>query len=210
MSMRLRKRLKSLAQTRGYTLAEALVTVMLVAVVTAAMSTGIAFASREMTRSMELSEAVVLQSTLKNVITNELSVTSEATVADGEQVDGTHALVDFFSVNYGDAEGASSFAVVDDAGNASAAANGSGQLAIVSGTKVKKLISGASYTNGLSASLDVGYCETAASASGESYFKAKLTIRNRQGATVVEDTFDALPHNRESLEVKTQSGTVLS
>lgn len=210
MSTRLTTLLRRLkTDKRGYTLTEALVTMLLVAVVTAAMSTGIAFAARQMTSSLELSEGVVLQSTLKNVVANELAVTSDATVANAPGSDGLYALTNFFSVNYGDVEAASQFVVIDQSGNQKASSAGFGQLAIASGSKVKKLISQASYTNGLQAQLSVAFCPASSSASSSAYFKAKLTIVNAQGKTVTEDTFDVNSYNQEALEVKTQSGTTL-
>ena len=80
---------------RGYTLAETLITVLLVGIVSMGVATAMAFAGRQYRASLMASDAKVLCSTLTSVIQSELSNTPKIRLADAS---GT--LDSFYSRGY--------------------------------------------------------------------------------------------------------------
>ncbi len=90
------------ARRGGFTLAETLVTLLILLLVSGSMAGGLAFAARQYRESSLLSEAKLLCSTLTNVIQSELANTNQVTL--GAPVEGKEncfAVESFTSDNYG-------------------------------------------------------------------------------------------------------------
>lgn len=75
---RLRRRLRG---KNGYSIAESLLAVLIVAVLSTGIATGVAFGVRQYNEAMTLSEARILCSTLAGMVRGELSVVSKAWMA---------------------------------------------------------------------------------------------------------------------------------
>lgn len=136
------KRIKKRLRTQGgFSIAEMLVTILILALVSGGLAGGIRFGMEQYNRSMQLSEAKILCSTLTSILREELSNTHEIWT-DGETVSS------FYSRHYADRsfdEGSRLAAVEPDVGEE----REYGELAMmdVGGEgESKPLLSSASYT----------------------------------------------------------------
>lgn len=181
----------------GFTLVEALVTLMIVALVAAAVSTGIAFAVRQYSESMETSQAIVLMSTLKDTISNELAITENVELgAEGD--DGSREVESFFSAYYGTRDGFSEFKLLNESG-------GFGELALGASDDAstwKKLVSSRSYPKGLGANVQVRYYEAEGEGSSvPARFVVKLELGNAEKGAMYQEEFDVVPYNKVDVTV---------
>ena len=222
--------MRKLMSNRGETIVESLVSMLIITLVfaflaNAAMTTGVAFASRQYVASAAMSEAKVLESTLKSVISNELQMTK--TVRTDESGADPTKLVSFFSRNYGEEGGLCSFGTVKivKPGEQSGGTEGkTGTVALPEGTpgeialgfdaysyttesletievpgRWNKIISSAAYTHGNKATVEVHYHEDLE----PPHFSVNLKIFNDDGVEVIDSTFDVIPLNR--VDVNTDS-----
>lgn len=92
--------LRRLRGKGGYSIAEALLAVLIVALLSSGIAAGVSFAVRQYNAAMVRSESMVLTSTLTSIIRNELSIirggSTVTVVTDGEE----KQLDTFFSKNY--------------------------------------------------------------------------------------------------------------
>ena len=164
---------------------------MLVVLVAAATSTGIAFATRQYTESMETSQSVVLMSTLKSSISNELAITRYAELGEGAD-DGSREVVRFFSTNYGTKSGYSEFKLLNENGGFGELALGSGDVS----STWKKLVSSKSYPEGIGARVEVRYHDSSgADPIVPARFEVKLAVGNAGQGTLLEEDFEVVPYN---------------
>ena len=195
---RLRSKLKG---CRGFTLVEMIATLAIVVLVTMVVGTGMAFAATEFARSMELSEAKVLQSTLSNAIGNELTATQEihsATKTVTETVGGkdhtVYELGSYFSKSFGDN---CELKAMKDGAPASY-----GQIYQVNSEDGDKrpLLSSSTYTRGLQASVSVKYAD-GLKEPVHGRFSVTLGIYNDKGDLIIEDTvFDFVPYSKPDID----------
>lgn len=93
--------LRRLRGKGGYSIAEALLAVLIVALLSSGIAAGVSFAVRQYNAAMVRSESMVLTSTLTSIIRNELSIirggSTVTVVTDGEK---KQQLDTFFSKNY--------------------------------------------------------------------------------------------------------------
>lgn len=161
----------------GYSLAETLVAVLILLLVSAGLATGMTLASRQYRRSILSSESKILASTLNAVIENELANTPE------KKVDG--GSVYFYSPNYGGEN--RTFCLTEES-------NGYGKVALADspdGTgDVMPLVSSSCYANGMGAKVSVTW-----EGSGRGYFHVVLTIGDSAGEELLTTTSDVLPLN---------------
>ena len=195
-----------LRSQQAFTLTEALVTVIIAAIVIGAATTGIAFATKQYSASMEISQAKVLQSTLKTIIENELSNTTN--VECGEKLDGAgaggpYAVNTFMGLNYGEHGSFGMLAAYDSSTNQQVSR---GEIAYkfvdsTSGDVTwKQLIGKRSYPEGLTASVDVKYYRGLddsgnADPSSPQRFRVTLVIYDSSGKALLTDEFDVVPYN---------------
>ena len=193
---------RKLAGRRGFTLAEALVTVLIVLLVTAGLSVGVAFAARQYTASMNVSEAKMLESTLATVISNELEQTTSIVLGSrsGEE---SYEVEKFYSPTYAEETDYVSLKTIDGA-----AVNGKsyGELAFGIGDNPdawNKLISSKSYTRDLGAYADIVYTPTVLPGK-PAHFTVMISIASKSGSELVTDTFDVIPLNKVTASTETQ------
>lgn len=89
--------LRRLRGRGGYSIAEALLAVLILALLSSGIAAGVSFAVRQYNASMVRSESMVLTSTLTSIIRNELSIVSGGT---GRVTVEGNKLVSFVSRNY--------------------------------------------------------------------------------------------------------------
>ena len=187
--------MRPLHSQRGYSLTEAIVTLMLVVLVTAAMSTGVAFAARQYSNSVQISQAKVLESTLKNVIENELQITRND-IELGATVPGSlgteYTLERFYSVNYGLNDSLSRFETLGG--------ESYGEIVLASNESKLKILPSSTYPRDLGASVDVSCHFSPMSGSPEKYqldyFHVTLTVATREGTELIKDGFDVVPFTK--------------
>ena len=88
-----------LKSREGFTLTEALATVIIVGLVTCILASGIALATRQYTQTMSMSEGQMLYSSLQKILETELGYTSSYT-SDGNNEDGGVNVTGFSSKHY--------------------------------------------------------------------------------------------------------------
>jgi Tfp pilus assembly protein PilV len=90
--------LRRLRKRSGYSLAESLLALLIILLLSAGIAGGVAFAVRQYNEAMIRSEAKVLCSSLSNVLRNELSITSDINPPPGDE--GKVRIQGFISPNY--------------------------------------------------------------------------------------------------------------
>lgn len=194
--------------TRGFSLVEAVVTLAMVSLVAAAMSTGIALAVRQYDASLTVSEAKVLQSTLKTTLQNELSITS-LVVLDGNESDADREVKAIFSPNYAVAEGYSEFKIANEKTDSSGRPYG--EIALGTGTdpvKWKKLVSSSSYHQNLGVQLEVIYHKANTANHLPAYFTVYMSVLSAPDKVVLTDEFDVVPLNEVSCKNAADEGII--
>ena len=182
----------------GYSLTEALLATLLVAILSLGIATGVSFAGRQYRNAMIRAEKKVLCSTLTEIITGELRNTPEIWLTSGGKFDS------FYSRGFAQ-EGSeqSRFYGVrldEDMNIASAATDAYGQLLIGyennEGEVVGSLLlSSASYTTyHLTAKVEIDYDDL------DNCFHVELSIRLPDGEEDVNN-FDVVPLNELQIEV---------
>lgn len=160
--------MKKLREQGGYSLTESLCVVIVLLLITAVLMTGMHFATDTFAKSVSQSEAQVLCSTLKTVVTNELKNASEV------KLDGSQNVQSFFSTLHG--------------GAGARFGNLEGELTVEQGGNSHKLLSSTSYTYGTKASIDeVKYHKATGS------FHVKLTVSDQNDKEIKSMEFDVLP-----------------
>ncbi len=163
----------------GYSIAEALMCVLILLLVTEAMTGGIRFAMTQYGRSMELSQARILTSTLENKISANLQAATITTTTGGEIYPKLKAM--------------------DRENTADASATEFGYIAFVSsgdigdGTESTPvpLLPRSAYTYDLEAKAEIThYPET-----DGMYYTVKINIQNRDGKELSDTIFDVLVYN---------------
>lgn len=180
------RRERAARSERGFTITEALATIVIVGLVTSILASGIALATRQYAISMATSESQMLYSSLQRVIDTELRYTDKIYVENGEVVgfDSTHYYAkDNNSTPY--------LCVTDDDGKVKEGGE-YGKLAFASGrgkeALTNPLLGSGSYNYGLEASVKITYAEP--------YFTVKLSISNNGGkTTLVDESFSVRSMN---------------
>lgn len=198
---------RMLGRVQGFTLTEALATVLIVGMVTAILAGGIGLASRQYTQQMASSEAQMLYSSLQKILDTELRFTKTITVQNG-QVTG------FFSKHYTaktDGEsgltGTSELCTVANGPNSTVAYSPStpGQLGMASAigadVSVNTFLGEGSYNYGLQASIpSITYD------AGGNYFTVNLMI-SKAGESLVDETFTVYALNLSNVSSGGGSGS---
>lgn len=143
----------------GFTLTEALATVIIVGLVTSMLAGGIALAVRHYTQSMAASQSQMLCSTLQQIIDTDLRYTSTVYLSDSNE-DGTFKVVGYSSKSFrvqGDV--ATPFLRSLDDENKPRDINSYGQLALCASqnpteTAVSRILGTGSYNYGLRAKIE--------------------------------------------------------
>ena len=133
------------AAKSGFTLTEMLATIIIVLLVSAGLVTTVGLALKQYDNSMRNSEASVLASTLKSIISNELEHTNVSTM----EMDASGNVIAFESTDYALKNSLSSFYAVDEDKSAT---SGYGQLFCGKKGDTSQgslVIASASYTRGL-------------------------------------------------------------
>ena len=166
--------MKKLRDQSGFSLVESLCAVIVLLLVSAVIMTGSRLAADTFSRSVSVSEAQVLCSTLKTVIADELRSTGTVFVDESGYLEG------IFSTHYGISAGnMSSFGAVSHDGSPAAV----GELTLGG----EKLLSSSAYTYGARASVSVSYAEE------ENCFTATLTVYDGEGREIKTTEFDVMP-----------------
>ena len=183
----------------GFSLTEAIVTLMLVVIVAAAMSTGVAFAARQYSNSVQVSQAKILESTLKHVVENELQITNDVELgAEAPGSSGTdYDLGTFYSTNYGLND---SFSRFKNLGGKEY-----GEIVLASDAGERLIAPSSSYPRDLGAKIQVS-CHGATTMGSEtvftlSHFHVKLEIATTAGNVLIADEFDVVPFNDISVKI---------
>ena len=157
-------------ENRGFTLAESLVVVLLLSMVSGAMAAGTAYALHHYRAAMASSQANILCSTLRAAVNTELSNGRAFRLEDG-------TLVSFVSQNYGQAAQAEGFSCTD------------GKLRLNG-----MLLAGeGAYVRGLTAKLyPITFDGTA--------FRVRLEILGQDGAVLASSSFEVRPLNPSELK----------
>lgn len=165
---------KKIGSRKGVTLAELLCTVLVFSFASAAMVSGIRFASQKYTELMRESSARVLYSTLYSVMSNELRFTSAVELS-GPASKADRPVESFYSVSY-NGKTSTGFQQLDPQGDET---SGFGYIAIC-GTS---LLGKGAYTRGLLARVDELTYNTK-----EEFFTVTLTIGEGQ-EQILSQTF---------------------
>ncbi len=168
---------RRLCASRGFTLVETLATLAIVALITMAMSTGVAFATKQFTESVTVSEGKVLQSTLKASISNELAMVTSIEPSVGSQSGDSFEVSGFYPRTQGDV-GAVMYGVND------------GKITLAGNF----IISKAAYTHGLQAEV-TGVKYFKETGPTPAHFEVQLKIFRENGDELISDTFDVAPYN---------------
>ena len=179
---------------RGFTITEALATIIIVGLVTSILASGIALATRQYAISMATSESQMLYSSLQRVIDTELRYTDKIYVENGEVVgfDSTHY--------YAKGNTLTPYLCVTDDDDKVKDGGGYGKLAFASSRDeealTNPLLGSGSYNYGLEASVSITYAEP--------FFTVNLSISNDDGrTTLVDESFSVRSMN--SLEQRSTS-----
>lgn len=191
----------------GFTLGETLVTILILLLVSSGVVSGMRFGVEQYHRSMMLSEAKVLCSTLSSVIRSELSDTGSIRLTGSADGEGFREVESFFSPRYAikedDPTSLVSVTVSKGAGAAmSEAEDGYGELLLgtVNSTTKKAagrlLLSSAAYTTyQLRANASIRYN------AAQNLFSVTLRIRTHDGdEDLIVSSFDVLPLNDPTVQ----------
>lgn len=188
----------------GFTLTEALATVIIVGLVTSMLAGGIALAVRQYTQSMAASQSQMLCSTLQQIIDTDLRYTSTVYLSDSNE-DGTFKVVGYSSKSFraqGDVP--TPFLRSLDDENKPYDINNYGQLALCASqnpteTVVSRILGTGSYNYGLRAKIvDFRYN------SNERLFKVSLCVgRPDSGDPLETQTFTV---NALNIQVEKHKG----
>ena len=170
--------IKKLNSTLGMSLGEILVVVLILSLLTASLTTVMSLAVEQYNESMRASEANVLSSTLRSVISNELAYTTEI------HTDASGNVNSFQSQNYTTESSLSTFIV------SSADSGGFGKLLIGTDSSNMKLLGDGSYPRNLGAKIDSFTYDSSACC-----FTIKLSIGCKSN-TYLEQTFQVLNVNK--------------
>lgn len=176
-----------LSDRRGFSLGELLAATIILLLASQVMAQGIAFAARMYNESLSRSHARQLCSTLTNSIETELRYATSISLNDTE-------LTSYFSPVYGQTQ--SSFCAIDE--NDELSGTDGGELAIKVTNKTdnaviwQRLISSASYSSyDLKAEANnITYGQTT------NTFHIVLNINDKNGKSLVTNTFDVIPVNK--------------
>ncbi len=213
---RIRKALrKKLGDSRGFSFTELLATLLIVAMAAEAVGMGIQAAIRQYNKSMTLSEAKILASTLTSVIQSELGSTGTARLSDDPvEVDGKTVwkLAEFFSHGYAnEQEGTYFTAVTVNSEGMRPATDGDGDgygeilLGKIRGDDTvvgNLLVSSSTYSRyKLKAKVDVT-CDVDDNDDPQEItaFHVSLVVHSSLGGETVRTAFDVLPLNPVMVE----------
>lgn len=181
-------------KNKGFTLTEMLCVVILLGLVSVGMVTGIDTGSRQFKKSVRVSEATTLYTTLQTLLSNELRFTNLDTL----QIDASNHVETFYSITYAIRENQTGLFVLDsnqEKADIPLTNNGYGQLAIGDGAIFNRLLGKSSYTHNLGAKASITYNSTG------QYFTVDLDIG-------IVGTNDSIVH--KSFDVRNLEGTVSS
>ena len=190
-------RRRKLREKSGYTLAEALVAILLISLLSMSIATGVAFGVKQYSYAVSRSEARVLCSTLENIVRDELRNASTISIGSADAA-GLASVTGYgISRNFtpSGATSLSSFIATE-------ASNGFGYLAVKTNakdpssgeekTETLLLLSKAAYSHKaqkLTAKVDVKYHQD------KGYFQVQLWVKAPDSGTV-DTTFDVFPLNQ--------------
>ncbi len=190
--------LKKKLEHGGFTIAETLITVLLLLLVSGGLAGGVRFATEKYNQAMAQSEAKVLMSTLTNILKCELGDARRITLEDG--AGSVRPLKSYFSYVYGNKTALSELMAVEVGENYAFSESSDGYGELMLGTqsggviKGNLLLSSAAYSKyHLKAAANVTY-DTAAH-----LFHVELKIKKPDG-TILENDFDVLPLNTPTVE----------
>lgn len=153
-----KKNLNRIKKNAGYTLTEMLCVVILIGLVSVGMVTGINTGSRQFKKSVRISEATTLYTTLQTILSNELRFTNLNTLV----VDSNGNVQTFYSMTYAIQDNPTGLYVLDSSkekDDVPLTDNTFGQLAIGDGTTFNRLLGKSSYTHNLGAKGSIQYHE---------------------------------------------------
>lgn len=178
--------MNKLRNHKGMSLSEILIAVLIMALASVGMITGIVLANNQLTKQSRLSEANELFTTCSSLISNELRYANNISVS------GT--TVKFHSVTYANKDNLSSYLTLDEKGNVT---NGYGYIALGSANDSNLIIGTAAYgTYDLGATTSVSFDES------KKLFTVTLDIGVIGGESVLSRTF-----NVRAMNYKTTGGT---
>lgn len=162
------KMINKIKKKAGYTLTEMLCVVILIGLVSIGMVTGIDTGSRQFKKSVRISEATTLYTTLQTILSNELRFTNLNTLTVGSN----NNVTSFYSITYAIQDNPTSLYVLDsnETGDVALPDGTYGQLAIGDGTTFNRLLGKSSYTHELGAKASIKYHEAG------HYFTVNLDI----------------------------------
>lgn len=197
----IKKTIRKLKSSKGMSLGEVLLCVLIIMLVTSTLATGISLAYTNYRISVTTSEAKILYSTLKSVILSELGNTNAVFLK--KTTEGTEYPLDkFFSRTYAITDEYSRFySVTIEKSGMEEPDDGYGE--IILGTEDEKgvitgnlLISRAAYSSyHLSAKVDVTYDINI------NTFHVTLSISNKNDIEISE-SFDVIPLNEMEIEIE--------
>lgn len=158
---------KILKDKRGLSLTELLASIVVMLLVAAIMVVGVRLGTKAYVKSVSMSEAQILCSTLSTIVSDELRYAGTITV-DG---DGT---VRFFSSNYGKADNVGLSFGSDEEGHVTLGNN--------------RILSSRAYPYGLKASVDLTY--------DNAKFSSTIRIYSASDNELAVNSFDVKPINR--------------
>lgn len=191
-----KKILNKRKKNKGFTLTEMLCVVILLGLVSVGMVTGIDTGSRQFKKSVRISEATTLYTTLQTLLSNELRFTNLDTL----QIDASNHVETFYSITYAIRENPTGLFVLDsnqEKADIPLTNNEYGQLAIGDGTTFNRLLGKSSYTHNLGAKASITYNSTG------QYFTVDLDI----GIVGTNDSIVHKSFDVRNLEGKNSSGS---
>lgn len=192
------KMIDRIKKKAGYTLTEMLCVVFLIGLVSVGMVTGIDTGSRQFKKSVRVSEATTLYTTLQTLLSNELRFTNLDTLT----VDSNNKVKTFYSITFAIRENPTGLYVLDgtkEREDIPLTNNGYGQLAIGDGETFNRLLGKSSYTHNLGAKASITY-----NSSGQ-YFTVDLDIGIvGTDTSIVHKSFDV--RNLESVSSGRDNG----
>lgn len=162
----------------GFTLTEVLCTVLLVAIASIALVSGVSVANRQFQTAIRLSQAQQLSTTLETLLSNELKYTNKIIVEDGQ-------VKKFYSVTYAVSSDLTELVILN--GNQNEVIQNNikyGELALGDGTQYNRLLSHANYSNELGVKIEsLTYDEK------NKVFHVTMNIGTDSLGSLVEETF---------------------
>ena len=172
-----------LGKKNGYSIAEALLATLIVAMLSAGIAAGTAFAAKQYNYSVSVSESKVLCSTLSNILRSELSATDVIAVNGAGQVVGILSSPSYRTDGFAGTE-------TEKLSVLHAAVDGVESNYGVLMLDEQPLLPAAAYTSyKLRAKADVTYD------ADENLFRVTLWIRTADGAERTSSSFDVMPLN---------------